>query len=132
LANTPQFIAGFISFSVHSLNWFYILSDLRWLNTQNFKQINKSSNPPALLMPQYLNDFRSLQACPQNLKLEIESNLRTALAEKLAPENEILSLISFMNSQDTCDGSALKRIQLLDKIHKTDFYKSLPEIAGYF
>lgn len=132
LDNSPAFIAGFISFAVHSLNALYLLNELRWLKTRSFKKINSSSNPPLLLMPQYMKDFRSLQACPENLKAEIERNLRTALEEKLAPEDEILGLIGFMNSQNTFDGSTLKRIQLLDKIHKTDFYKSLPEVASYF
>ena len=85
-----------------------------------------------LLMPQYMKDFRSLQACPESLKAEIERHLKTALEEKLAPEEQILSLIGFMKSKNTFDGSTLKRIQILDKIHKTDFNKSLPEIAGYF
>lgn len=132
LDNSPDFVAGFISFAVHSLNAFYLLNDLRWLKTQSFKKINSSSNPPILLMPQYMKDFRSLQACPDSLKSEIERHLKTALEEKLAPEEQILSLVGFMKSKNTFDGSTLKRIQLLDKIHKTDFNKSLPEIAGYF
>ncbi|MFM6929760.1 MAG: twitch domain-containing radical SAM protein [Bdellovibrio sp.] len=132
LDNSPDFIDGTISFAVHALNAFYLLNELRWLKSQSFKKINVPKTGIALLMPQYTNDFRSLQACPANLKSEIEKNLRTALEENLASQDEILSLIGFMKSQDTFDGSAIKRIQILDKIHQTDFYKSLPEIAGYF
>ena len=148
LDNTSDKIEVTLACAVQALNMYYVPDFIEWKLKQNFKKISSWPNGAGLINFHFVYH-------PANLNVKIlPPDLKAAIGEKFEPYCGVLeqrfkgnedflthsygvrrlrSMVKFMNSEDWSNriDQFQEYIQLTDKIRKTSFEKTFPEIFPY-
>ena len=130
--SAPDSVLTMILFSVHALSFYDLDLFANWLQDQKFKRVTYGFNgyfhPGLVMEPKFL----SSQVLPLSTKEKIKDKILKFESQSLKPSYKMKGVLNYMFEKDQSHLLPVLRdyISLLDRVRKTSFSKTFPDLAS--
>jgi len=129
--SAPDSVLTMILYSVHALSFYDMDLFANWLQDQKFKRVTHGFNgyfhPGLVMEPKFL----STQVLPLSTKEKIKEKILKFESQSLKPSHKMTGVLNYMFEKDQSHLLPVLRdyISLLDRVRKTSFSETFPDLA---